>query len=89
MQAGEEITWIPWADRLVLIASLAALRVIAVILIAGPLPLVIRVGRADISSAVIALIGYVFAIFARYRVILAGSRAGERENPEPSEREIV
>lgn len=81
-------TWIPWADRLVIAATLSAL-------LFGVLPFVsgvvstsaaIPLAMASSSSSVVLLLGYVFAILAHYRLILHGSRTGPRVNPEPPER---
>jgi len=87
MAGRGEPTWIPWAEGLVLAATLLSLLlVIAPILFLGPdNRTVLRVGRAATLLSVILLAGYVPSILAHYRLICGRARSGSRENPEPAE----
>jgi uncharacterized membrane protein YhaH (DUF805 family) len=86
-----EIQWIPWADRLLVGATLTALLLVLLPLTA----LTNRPGRlADLPSAacaaaVLMVAGYIFAILAHYRLLFGRRRSGPRLNPEPAERWIV
>jgi uncharacterized membrane protein len=91
MQQETEVQWIPWADRLLILATLIALLLVL-------LPLVATTNRpgvmahlpaAGCTAALILVAGYILAILAHYRLFLGAGRRGPRSNPEPAERVIV
>lgn len=90
MDSGGEITWIPWADRLLLTAVLSSL-LLGVFPVLSGLggEVVLRLATASTSAAVWLLAGYVLAILGHYRLILGRRRTGARSNPEPAERWIT
>jgi amino acid transporter len=82
---------IPWADRLLILATLVALLLVL-------LPLVISSNRpgkmaelpaAACAAAIVLIAGYLVAILARYRWILGRGRSGPLAHPEPAERWLV
>ncbi len=86
-----ETRWIPWADRLLVGATLVALLLVV-------LPLVAMTNRPGVftelpaaacSAATVMLAGFVLAILAHYRLFFGRKRTGERANPEPAERVVV
>jgi len=86
MHDRAEIQWIPWADWLLILATLVSLlAVILPIFFAAGL----RLPLAAASAATVLAAGYVPAILAHYRIILGFGRQGPRTNPEPSELFIV
>jgi hypothetical protein len=90
MARRREITWIPWAERLVLCATLLSLvGVIIPLLLFEPTQLSLTTAKAATLLSVVFLAGYVPAILAHYRLMWSGGRSGPRENPEPSERFVV
>lgn len=91
MAHEREVIWIPWADRLVVAATMAALTLNVFPSISGFVSegMATALGMAAGSSAVVLLAGYVLAILAHYRLIFTGNRTGYRENPEPAERWIT
>jgi hypothetical protein len=92
MEAKDETTWIPWADRLVIGATLISLlAVIAPILTLGSGNLrALLVARAATLLSVILLAGYVPSILAHYRLLCGRRRIDEpRENPETAECALV
>lgn len=85
-KAGERV-WIPWADWLIVIATLCSLLLVL-------LPLLIfernnllakAVSTSACVASVILLAGYVLAILAHYRLLFGCGRSGPRDNPEPAE----
>ena len=93
LQMGQEteVQWIPWADRLLILATLVALLLVL-------LPLVATTNRpgvmahlpaAGCAAALILMAGYILAILAHYRLFLGKGRSGPRKNPEPAERIVV
>jgi hypothetical protein len=86
-----EVNWIPWADRLLIGATLISLFLVVVPLVAlratslfkGRLP------SAACAAASIMVGGYVLAILAHYRLFLGRHRRGPRSNPEPAEAAVV
>jgi hypothetical protein len=89
MRERDEPTWFPWADRLVIVAMMMS----GLLDLALPLSVrglqVTRIPTAAAVASVILLLGYPFAILAHYRIEIGRNRKGERDNPEPAEREIV
>lgn len=89
---GERI-WIPWSDRLLIVATLACLLLVLV-------PITLSVGLllptvATAASSVM-VAGYILAILAHYRIILGrrfilwgDRRTGPRSNPEPGELLVI
>ena len=86
-----ENTWVPWAERLLLIA--AALSLITVLLPMllgfGALNWVLRGSTAVLAATIILVAGYPLALLAHYRFILSHGRKGPRVNPEPGEYLVV
>src|SRR5271165_2572808 len=91
MQEAGEPNWIPWADRLLVIAA-------AVAMLLGVVPLLtfsvssrvyVILPPASCACASVFAAGYPLAILAHYRFILGKKRRGPRENPEPAEKWIV
>lgn len=91
MHEQEEVTWIPWADWLLISATLTSLLlVILPIVTLSPRPGVLRnLPAAGCSAASVLVAGYIFAILAHYRLILGHNRSGSRGNPEPAEERLV
>jgi hypothetical protein len=91
MAAKGETTWVPWADRLIITATLLALVFGIFPFVSGFVvtPIANALAMAASSGAVVLLFGYVFAILAHYRLIFGGGRTGPRDNPEPAERWII
>lgn len=87
MHRTQERTWIPWADWLVVSATLLALCLGVFPAISG----LFDEGTSRMlsvssnSAAVVLLAGYTLAILAHYRLIFGGGRTGARANPEPAE----
>ncbi|HEV7784948.1 MAG TPA: hypothetical protein VGQ28_06395, partial [Thermoanaerobaculia bacterium] len=91
VQKESEPLWIPWADRLLILATLIALLLVL-------LPLVATTNRpgvmahlpaAGCTAALILMAGYIPAILAHYRLFFGAGRSGPRGNPEPAERVVV
>lgn len=82
---------IPWADRLLIAATLVALLLVLMPLVAGSnRPGVwAQLPAAACTAAVSLIAGYILAILAHYRLILGGRRSGPRVNPEPAEKWLV
>jgi hypothetical protein len=93
LQMHEELEarWIPWADRLLIAATLVALLLVLLPLLACSN----RPGRlaelpaAACAAAVVMFAGYILSILAHYRIILRFGRSGPRRNPEPAEKWLV
>lgn len=91
MQEVRELNWIPWADWLLLCASLAALLFVLLPLVASHqtswayrfLP------PSACAASIVLLAAYPVAILAHYQFIFAFGRTLPRKNPEPSEAVIV
>ena len=91
INAGKKpITWLPIADRLIVVATLECLLLVVVPLVLYPD--VKRISLAAVGSAAILVAGYMFAILAHYRIIMkrkwilfGHERAGPREQFEPPE----
>jgi hypothetical protein len=90
MHDVDEITWIPWSDRLLVLAIEVSLLFVLV-----PLLIVPRTSRwtllapAACSAACVLVAGFILSILAYYRLIFGRKRSGPRTNPEPAERAIV
>jgi hypothetical protein len=91
MKTKGERNWIPWADRLLVAATLLCLLFVILPLVAlDPNTTIYKAVPSAVSAASAILVaGYPFAILAHYRFILAGSRTRKRDNPEPSEKIVV
>lgn len=91
MQEAKELNWIPWADWLLLGASLCSLLlVILPLLVAKPQSWAyLYLPAPACAAAVILLAFYPLAILAHYQFILAFGRSLPRLNPEPAERWIT
>jgi hypothetical protein len=88
--------WIPWADWLLIAATMVALGgvILPIISFSQPPACVVKFGSAASSLVVLLVIGYPFAILAHYRLIGAegaarAKRSEARYNPEPLERRWV
>jgi hypothetical protein len=93
MGDGGEIVWLPWADWLLVAATM-----ISLLLVILPITIFAELKLATVASgaAAIMVAGYVLAILAHYRIIFGrrflvfgGLRTGPRTNPEPSELILV
>jgi hypothetical protein len=89
---GEEV-WLPWADKLLVTAT-----VVSLLLVIVPITVSdnLKIPTAAVGASAIMVSGYVFAILAHYRIICGRQsvfwgeqRTGSRTNPEPSERCFV
>ncbi len=91
MSDKREVNWIPWADRLLIAATLVSLLAVILPLVAfKAVPIVTdRLPSASCAAAVIMVSGYIVGILAHYRLWFGTKRSGERSNPEPSERVVV
>jgi len=87
----KEVQSVPWADRLLICATLVSLGLVLLPLIActNRPGLLTELPRAACSAAVLMLAGYIFALLAHYRLLFGGGRTGPRANPEPAEKWIV
>ncbi|WP_155401825.1 hypothetical protein [Chromobacterium violaceum] len=91
MQKRGELNWIPWADWLLLFASLLALLFVLLPLVAAHqtswayrfMP------PSACAASIVLLAGYPIAILAHYQFIFAFGRTLPRVNPEPSEAAVV
>jgi hypothetical protein len=91
MHGDGQINWIPWADRLLILATFISLAFVLLPLVAAhPLSWTYRRVPAAACAAAITLVAtYPFAILAHYRFIFGGNRKGPRYNPEVGERWAV
>jgi hypothetical protein len=91
MSEKNEVTWIPWADWLLLSATLTSLLLVIFPMVAlSPRPSILQnLPAAGCSAASIMIAGYIFGILAHYRLIFGKNRSGPRDNPEPAERRSV
>lgn len=87
MHERGEITWIPWADWLLILASVACLVGVLLPLAMGlhSSAVVLNACAAILAASIALVAGYIFSILAHYRLILSFGRSGPRTNPEPSE----
>jgi hypothetical protein len=86
-----EIQWIPWADWLLLAATLVSLLAVLFPLVSTGEPSLTRarIATASCTGCIVLVAGYIFAILAHYRLILGFGRSGPRHNPEPGEQILV
>src|SRR5262249_31528064 len=91
MHEQDELTWIPWADWLLVLATLFSLLLVIIpLVVLDPNSAAFKMlPSAACASAAVLVAGYPFAILAHYRFIFPGDRTGPRVNPEPPERGIV
>ena len=87
---GEQI-WIPYADRLLIFATLLSifLVILPIVLIRESMVAVTNLTRAACAAAVIMLGGYIPGILAHYRLVFGKNREGPRVNPEPGEKAVL
>ena len=91
MRCDHQPIWIPWADRLLILATLTSILFVIV-----PM-LVLRNNESEwallppsaATGACILVAGYVPAILAHYRILFAGKRTGPRPHVELPEAVIV
>ena len=90
LQVGDsgEKNWIPWADALMLVATIASFIVVASLLALRTTGIE-RLAAAGLAAAAVLAAGYPPAILAHYRLLPGSSRGGKRTNPEPPERWIT
>ena len=86
-----EVNWIPWADRLLIVATpISLLLVVFPLVTFGPTSFwVLRIASAACAAASLMVAGYVPGILAHYRLFLVSHRERQRRNPEPAERVVV
>lgn len=93
MEESGEINWIPWADWLLVSATvLSLLFVVLPLAILPSRSALAAVPYAAVAASAVLVVGYIPAILAHYRFIFSDEDGGEskpRTNPEPSERIIV
>lgn len=90
MGERDEITWIAFADWLLIGATLTAVAVVLLpILLFDSELLSRRIPIAGCTAALVCMGGYVLALPAHYRLVFGSDRIGPRTNPEPAERVIV
>jgi hypothetical protein len=85
-----EVNWIPWADRLLITATLISLLLVIFPLVTfGTTSSVLGFASAACAAATLMVAGYVPGILAHYRLFLGSQRKGPRKNPEPAEKVVV
>jgi hypothetical protein len=93
LRMGErnEVTWIPWADWLLIAATLVSLLlvILPVVALDSRPGLLENLPAAGCAATSIMVAGYIFGILAHYRLIFGRNRAGPRGNPEPAEMILV
>jgi hypothetical protein len=93
LRMGErnEVTWIPWADRLLVSATLISLLLVIfpLVTLSSRPGILENLPAAGCSAVSIMVAGYIFGILAHYRLIFGKNRSGPRDNPEPAERRLV
>lgn len=82
MRVEGEVVWLPTADWLLVLATLACLLLIIIPISAG---LSLRLPAAASAASAVAVAGYIPAILAHYRIVFGAHRTGPRHNPEPLE----
>ena len=83
--------WIPYADWLLISATLVSLTLVILPLLALPSSsaLKLKIPTAACAATSIMVTGYIVGILSHYRLILGKNRSGPRKNPEPAEKFIV
>jgi hypothetical protein len=90
MGKSAERIWIPWADWLLIGATLTALLVVLIpLIVLRAFPWAMHVATAACGAGVLLVAGYIFAILAHYRLLFGQNSSGPRTNPEPAERVVV
>jgi hypothetical protein len=91
MSGNNEVTWIPWADWLLIFATIFSLLLVIfpIVTVSSRSGILKSLPAAGCSAASIMVAGYIFGILAHYRLIFGRNRSGPRENPEPAEKIIV
>ena len=90
MHEKDEPIWIPWADRLLIGATLISLLLALLPLVASRgFSFAMRIATAACGGSIVLVAGYVLAILAHYRLLWGRGRIGPRHNPEPAERAVV
>jgi biopolymer transport protein ExbD len=91
MSENNEVTWIPWADWLLIFATIfSLLMVIFPIVTVGTRSGILKnLPAAGCSASSIMVTGYILGILAHYRLIFGKKRSGPRDNPEPAEKIIT
>lgn len=86
-QQGER-TEIPWANALLIGATLSSLLLVVLPLVAlpHPWPWAVALERAACAAGVIMLSGYVLAFLVDHRLLWSGKRSGPASDPEAAER---
>jgi hypothetical protein len=86
-----ELNWIPWADRLLIVATLVSLLfvLLPVVLFDKKWEIISKIIIGSSASSIIMVVGYIFAILAHYRFLLGKERKGPRTNPEPAEKFVI
>lgn len=84
MERAGEPRWVPWADSLIVLATLSSLLLVLLpLLILGQAAVAVA-GAACTASAVL-VAAYIPALLAHYRLVFGKGRSGPRNNPEPAE----
>lgn len=85
--AGERV-WIPWADWLIVIATLSSLLLVLLPMLVFERhnKLAVALSTSVCAGCIVLVAGYVFTILAHYRLLFGRDRIGPRDNPEPAER---
>ena len=78
-----EPRWIPWADWLMIVATVMSFLIVTALLLFPTAAL--HVASGCLAGAAMMAAGYPFAIFAHYRLLFGGKRQGPRTNPEGAE----
>src|SRR5690349_5044726 len=91
MDEDGERMWIPWADRLLVGAT-----VVCLLLVIGPMLVISNVETSWVlippsaaAAACVLVVGYIPSILAHYRIILANGRTGPRPPVELPEKVLV
>jgi hypothetical protein len=94
MHEKMEPNWIPWADWLLVYATLFSLVLVLLPIVAVPSSVTFtrRIAASACAGALVMVAGYIFGILAPYRLIFGTGRVQAdlpHENPEPAEKYIV
>jgi hypothetical protein len=91
MWSKDEPVWMPWADWLLIWATIIALlgAVFPIVTTLSSSVFVTNLARVSCMVATLLLTGYIPSILAHYRIIFGKRRSGPRGNPEPAERILV
>lgn len=91
MSKNNEVTWIPWADWLLIFATIFSLLMVIfpIVTVSSRSGILKSLPAAGCSAASIMVTGYILGILAHYRLIFGRNRSGPRESPEPAEKIIA